>query len=258
MSDENKTPETQQTPPAPKPVAKNNSKNSLGIPIAIVIAALLVAGAILYKDSDSNGGGTQTNQDDPTEQQTPEIVVAPISETDHILGDPNAPIVIVEYSDIDCPFCKNFHETMNQVMAEYGEDGKVAWVYRQFPIPQLHPNAPKIAEATECVASMGGNEAFWKFTNMIFDERGTNELTDMDNLPGFAAAVGVSESDFIACMDEGRFTKKIQDDVQAAVAAGARGTPYSILIAGGQQGVINGAQQYTTVKQMIDSVLSQI
>jgi protein-disulfide isomerase len=233
-------------------------RQSLGIPVAIVIAAALVAGAIIYTGSTKSSPGTQivggTGQ---VEQQTPEVEIAPVTAKDHILGNPNAPIVIVEYSDYDCPFCKNFHETMHRIMDEYGEDGKVAWVYRHFPLTQLHPNAKKIAEAAECVASIGGNDAFWTFSDFVFSERGTNEPTDMAKLPEFAERSGVSKATYTQCMDTGKFTAAIEDAVTAALGAGAQGTPYSILVAGDQQGPINGAQPYATVKQMIDTLLAQ-
>ena len=91
----------------------------------------------------------------------------PVSLDDHILGDMNAEIIIVEYSDLDCPFCKVFHPTMHQVVEK--SEGKVAWVYRHYPIPQLHPNAPKKAEETECAWELGGNDAFWKYADKVFE-----------------------------------------------------------------------------------------
>jgi protein-disulfide isomerase len=93
--------------------------------------------------------------------------VAPVSPDDHIVGNINAKIIIVEYSDLECPFCKVFHNTMHQVVE--ANNGDVAWVYRHFPIPQLHPKAFRQAEATECAWEQGGNEAFWKYTDRIFE-----------------------------------------------------------------------------------------
>jgi len=91
----------------------------------------------------------------------------PVSADDHILGDINSEIIVVEYSDLDCPFCKVFHPTMHQVVEK--SEGKVAWVYRHYPIPQLHPNAPKKAEETECAWELGGNDAFWKYADKVFE-----------------------------------------------------------------------------------------
>ncbi len=232
-------------------------RNTIGIPIAIVIAAALIAGAIIYSGR-TTGNPVQVGNGTQNAQETGEIEVAPVTKDDHIRGNPNASIVIVEYSDYDCPFCKNFHDTMNRIMAEYGADGKVAWVYRHFPLEQLHPNAPKIAEASECVAELGGNEAFWKFSDLVFSERATNEPTNITRLSEFAEKSGVNKSAFTECLDSGKYTKAIEDATVAALKTGARGTPYSILMVGDQQGVINGAQPYTTVKQMIDTVLGQI
>lgn len=235
------------------------NKDSLAIPAAIVIAAALIAGAIFL------GGNNNPQANAPTEdtqaQQgntTEDVTVEPVTEDDHIRGNPNAPIMIVEYSDYDCPFCKNFHETMNRVMDEYGVDGEVAWVYRHFPLVQLHPNAPKLSEAAECVAEQGGDEAFWTFSDLIFSERGTNEQTDITRLNEFAEAAGVDVGAFELCYNSGKYEEQIQEDVQAAIAAGGRGTPHSIVMVGDQQGVINGAQPYETVKQIIDNLLSQI
>lgn len=247
---------TMETENTHAPQSGPSPKSNLGIPVAIVIASALIAGAIIFTGMQKNAAPVAGKATDtPVEAK---IEVAPVTEKDHIRGNPNAPIIIVEYSDFDCPFCKNFHETMNKIMADYGTVGKVAWVYRQFPLEQLHPNAPKIAAASECVASLGGNDAFWKFSDLIFSERATNAQTNMTMLSDYAVRAGVSKVEFESCIQAGTFTKKIADDVDAALKTGARGTPYSILIVGDQKGVINGAQPYTTVKQMIDTVIAQM
>ncbi|MFZ2252852.1 MAG: thioredoxin domain-containing protein [Minisyncoccia bacterium] len=234
------------------------AKNSLGIPVAIVLAAALIAGAIVFTGSQKSGTSLQVGTGTEKEQITEETEIAPVTDKDHIRGNPNAPIVIVEYSDFECPYCKNFHETMNKIMADYGKDGKVAWVYRQFPIVQLHPNAPKIAAASECVASLGKNDAFWKFADFVFGEREINSPTDITRLGEYAEKSGVDKAKFTACVDAGTFTSKITSDLGLAAKAGAKGTPYSILMVGNQQGIINGAQPYETVKQMVETMLSQV
>ncbi len=254
-------PLNQQTPapqtPAPVATAVPTSKSSLGVPIAIVLAAALIAGAIVYTGM-QKGNPVQIGNGTTDTQVTAEVEIAPVTEKDHIRGNPNAPIVIIEYSDFDCPFCKNFHETMNKIMAEYGADGKVAWVFRQFPLQSLHPNAPKVAAASECVASLGGNEAFWKFADLVYTDRTTNEPSNLIKLPEYAEKSGVDKAKYTACIEAGTFTKVIDEAVQSAIKTGARGTPYSILIVGDQQGLINGAQPYATVKQMIDAVIAQM
>ncbi len=256
MDQQNSTSDTQ--PVHAGGQAQSMSRGSTyGIPIAIVFAGMVIASAIIYTSmmkSPVVPQGAAVGE----AQVTAEIDVAPVTDKDHIRGNPNAPIVIVEYSDFDCPFCKNFHETMNQIMEDYGLNGNVAWVYRHFPLEQLHPNAHKIAEASECVASLGGNDAFWKFSDLIFGERAVNAPTNMEKLPEYAERSGVSKAKFNECFTSGKFVEQINADVAAAIKTGARGTPYSILIAGDQKGPINGAQPYANVKQMIETLLSQM
>src|SRR3989338_7248620 len=99
--------------------------NKLTIPIAIIVAGVLIAGAILLV----SGGGIPSVGNAPQgEQNTGATNIPAVSSADHILGNPDAPILIVEYSDFECPFCKTFHPTMQRVIEEYGKNGQVAWV----------------------------------------------------------------------------------------------------------------------------------
>lgn len=237
-------------------------KSSLAIPVAILLGFGMIAGAIYFSNQTPNTVVTapsdNANQEPSDTQAGNPKAINPVTEKDHIRGNPNAPIVLVEYSDFDCPFCKNFHETMNQVMENYGLSGQVAWVYRHFPLEQLHPNAPRIALASECVASIGGNDAFWTFSDLIFGERGTNEPTNLDKLPEFAKTAGVSVAEFDACLSDARHKADVEEDFTNAVAIGGRGTPHTIVLVGDQQGLVNGAQPYSVVKQIIDNLLTQL
>jgi thiol-disulfide isomerase/thioredoxin len=106
--------------------------------------------------------------------------VPPINEKDHIMGNPNAEIVIIEYSDFECPFCKTHHATLKKLVEEY--DGQVAWVFRHYPIQQLHPNAFEKAVASECISKIKGNEAFWKYTDLLFGLLKTSQDPVTDQL----------------------------------------------------------------------------
>ncbi|MCI0542492.1 thioredoxin domain-containing protein [bacterium] len=107
-----------------------------------------------------------------------EAEVVSVNPGEHILGNPNAEIFIIEYSDLECPFCKRFHETMKQAMEQYGKDGQVAWVYRHFPLDAIHNKARKEAEATECAGELGGNDMFWKYTNKLMEITPSNNQLD--------------------------------------------------------------------------------
>lgn len=219
------------------------------VPIAIVVAGVLIAGAFIWANKGPADGTTEPKK----------VVVTPVTGSDHILGNPNAPIVIVEYSDLECPFCKQFHETMKTVMDEYGPTGKVAWVYRHYPIPQLHPNAPEIAEASECIAELGGNDAFWKFLDAMFAVAPLNERLDMTKLPSLAEQVGVDVEAFNACRSSDRHVAKVTKSVEDALAAGATGTPYSVMVTEtGETIPVQGAQPLAAIRTVIDTILADL
>lgn len=231
--------------------------NKLFIPLSIVVAGLVVAGAIVFSN---NGGDTTAPTDNNGDTAVEQPEIAPITEEDHILGNPDAEIVIVEHSDYECPFCARFHPTMERIMSEYGDSGQVAWVYRHFPLDQIHPDARPAAEASECVAALGGNSAFWDYTKKLFD--GTPASLSPENLRANAEAVGVNGDEFQACFDEGRFADKVEAQYQSGLAFAQSdpnfGTPYSVAVTkDGTQVVIPGAQPYDVVKQVIDTLLAE-
>ncbi len=241
---------------------EENKTQSLAIPFAIIAGFGLIAAAIFFSGQPISNPtvampGADTTNSAPVDPASPENI-NPITEDDHIRGNPNAQIILVEYSDYDCPFCKNFHETMNQIMADYGTDGRVAWVYRHFPLEQLHPNAPAIAAAAECVAELGGNDAFWTFSDLVFEERETNAQTNPASLPEFAEFAGVDRAEFETCLQSGRTIPAVEEDFNNAIAIGGRGTPHTIVLVGDQQGVINGAQPYQNVKGIVENLIQQL
>ena len=253
--DEHTTTKTETTSPQ---IVYAKTQNSLAIPIAIVVGFALIAGAIFFSGtSKGNIATVPAVKNEQTAEITKTGPIKPINKDDHIRGNPNAPIVILEYSDFECPFCKQFHETMNKIMSTYGQDGKVAWVYRQTPIKQLHPNAPRVAIASECVAKLGGNDAFWKFADLVFGERGANEPTNTARLTEFATESGVSATAFDSCLKDEQTKSLVDEDIADSINAGAKGTPYSLVLVGGQQGVINGAQPYEYVSDILDTLIAQ-
>jgi protein-disulfide isomerase len=220
------------------------------VPIAIIIAGIFVAGSIYYSGGigkGSVGGGTVTQKD-----------IRPVDKNDHIRGSKDAAITLVEYSDTECPYCKKFHESLRQVMAAYGENGKVAWVYRNFPLSQLHSNAPKQAEALECAAEQGGNEAFWKYTDLIYERTPSNNGLDMKTLPLMAAEIGLDKAEFEKCLNSGKMAAKVKKDGDEAVAAGGQGTPFTVvLVKGGDKSVIGGFVEFDGLKQGLDAILAK-
>ncbi len=238
---------------------QTTQKNTLAMPIAVVIAGVIIAGAVIY-----SGGKTPTTANIPqqpqvAQQQTGDLEkMAPITSKDHIRGNPNAPVKIVEYSDTECPFCKRFHDTMKQVMDIEGKDGKVAWVYRHFPLDQLHSKARKESEATECAAEIGGNDKFWSYLDRLMEVTPANNGLDPAELPKIAQYVGLDTTKFNECLTSGRYAKKIEEHVQNAQATGGNGTPWSIVVGSNDKKYpLSGAQPYTSVKALIEQALQE-
>ncbi|MEK7649686.1 MAG: thioredoxin domain-containing protein [Patescibacteria group bacterium] len=237
------------------PSQGSGKSQSLSVPFAIVAAGALVAFAIYSQGpaapapaGDNNPGAAAVGG---------AFAAKEVNGDDHLRGNPDAAVKIVEYSDLECPFCKTFHKTMLQVMDEYGNDGRVAWVYRHLPLDQIHPKARKEAEASECAAKLGGNDAFWQYIDKIFEITPANNGLDHALLPQIAQDLGLDRAAFEACLSGGEFAQKISDQMQDAAAAGAQGTPYSVIITkDGKTIPINGALPYPSVKAMIDQALA--
>ena len=230
---------------------QSSNQQNLSIPVAIVMAGSLIAIALYLA---SGGTSSGTNTDTGTDAA---ITNAPaVNAADHILGNPDAPVKVVEYTDFECPFCKQFHTTMKTIMDEYGAKGQVAWVMRNFPLQQLHPNAPKLAEAAECVASVGGNDAYWKFIDSVFLQAPVGSFFDLTKLDSTVSGIGVNVQAFESCYQKGTFKDKIQKEFNDAVAAGGKGTPFSVVVTvGGENVPIPGALPYANIKSVIDQAL---
>lgn len=244
--------------------AEIGRKNNFAVPMAIIIAGALVAGALYF----NKGSGAQNNlavKDNNTAEIAKENNVKAVSSADHIRGNPNAQVKVIEFSDPECPFCKRFHNTMNQIIDEYGKSGQVAWVYRHFPLDQpddngyvLHSKAGKESQALECANEQGGGVKFWSYLDRLFEVTPSNNGLDLAELPKIAEYVGLDKTQFNQCLESGKYAKRVSDDQTDGVNSGARGTPYSIVVASnGKKFIINGAQPYTNVKAVINQALAE-
>ena len=198
----------------------------------------------------------QQAQNDPSVKARNARPVDPAS--DHIYGNPSAEVSLIEYSDYECPFCKTFHPTAHQMVAEF--DGKVNWVYRHFPLEFHNPGAQKQAEAAECAGELGGNEAFWRYSDLIYErtESNGNGFPVSDLVP-LAVEIGLNKSEFTTCFDSERYRDRVKDDYADGARAGVSGTPGNILRNNktGNVVVIPGAQPFTVVKQAVERLLDQ-
>ena len=242
---------------------KIGSKHSFFFGLGSGIAGFFVIGFFVLLGIYMSGGGTsgrtvQANKNpsvnptptQPTDPSAGAPIDVALSEDDWVRGDAGAKISIVEFSDYDCPFCSRHHDTMKRILEEY--PGDVNWVYRHFPLEQLHPFAKKKSEAAECVGAIAGADAFWKFTDDIFEQDEGGSDAELSTL---AVQAGANKAKFESCLTNGDFTDVVENDTQTALAAGGSGTPYNVIIAGDQTIPVNGAVPFEQFKSIIDSLL---
>ncbi len=218
------------------------------LPVAIVSAGIIVALAVYFvrmNDLVNNVIG------DPS-------IIRPVTPLDHLVGNPTAPVIVVEYGDLDSEYTKKFNGIMAQIMTEYAESGKVAWVYRHFPVISLHPNAARHASASECVSSIAGPESFWRFIDALQAQApGTNQF-DPSDYGLLIAGLNVPSEAFNDCLSKGTFENRIQDDYSNALLAGATGAPYLVLMIQGQPPItVNGALPYVSMKKVLEEALKK-
>lgn len=238
--------------------AGNNNPGMKGVPGAIVIAGALIAAALYFAGAAPTANGPTgsaapnaliPSQNAPVAQP---IVAAgdfrPVDATDHIIGATNAKVTLIEYSDLECPFCERFHPTVQRAVSEYPDD--VRLVYRHFPL-SIHPGARPKALAAECANEQG---KFWEFIDAIFVAGASAPVGDLSKIAQTAGVANLAQ--WQSCLDSEKYAAKVSADEQDAQAAGGRGTPYTVVVNNdGKTGIVNGAQPYETVKATIDSLL---
>jgi protein-disulfide isomerase len=265
----------------------DGKKKDIGLIIAIIFASAVISGSLVFFGLQvaGKGGGCdvsvdkikqaikefndeQTNQqqvqvqqqqdqEDKNSEELAKRNLKPVTSADHVRGNKNAKITMITYSDFECPYCKKFHPIAKQIFAAYGD--KINWVYRHYPLDFHDPMATKEAVSSECVAELGGNDAFWNYVDMIYDKTksGGNGLTE-DNLISFAGAVGVNQLSFKTCLSSGKYDAIIKQEIIDGEKSGVKGTPGNIFVnnGNGDVSVLNGAQKLDNFKKLIDKMLN--
>ena len=192
----------------------------------------------------------------PTEQPKPPVKIS--ADDDPIIGDPNAPITIIEFSDFECPFCARFHvQTFPSLLDEYIDQGKVKIVFRDFPIQSIHPNAVPAAVAANCANDQGN---FRGMHDIIFEnqnEWSNQETTDaLTTFSQYAAEIQIDQETFDSCLTSGKHIQEIQKDLQDGRDYGVSGTP-GFFVGNDQIGFVElkGAQPFESFKKVIDAQL---
>jgi len=183
------------------------------------------------------------------------VPIEPVTANDWSRGPEDARITLVEFSDTECPYCKQFHPELKKLLAAYPND--VRWVYRHYPLASLHSKAPKEAEAAECAGELGGNDAFWNFIDKVYEVTPANNGLDPAQLPQIAETVGLDPEAFSSCLSSGKYASKVQSNVSQAIAAGGQGTPFSVILVDDQTIPVSGYVSFEQLQPFVDSVLAQ-
>ncbi|MFW9998168.1 MAG: DsbA family protein, partial [Candidatus Odinarchaeota archaeon] len=158
--------------------------------------------------------------------------------------------------DYQCPFCARYvQETLSQLEEDYIQTGKVRYVFKDFPLTQIHPQATKAASAARCAAEVGGNDAYWGMHDRLFEGQGewSGEAGHVDVFKGYAGELELDQAAFDECLDSGRHMAAVQADFQEGAGFGVSGTPAFFI--NGQPLV--GAQPYEAFVQVIEALLAE-
>lgn len=241
---------------SPVPFQLNlNTVLTIGLIIAsFFIGALYTKTQYLEKNVGTPVQAAVPQQGGQPSAQAPAGKIKEVSNDERIRGNKNAKITLVEYSDFECPFCKSFHPTTQELIKTYGD--KIRLVFRDYPLP-FHANAQKEAEAGRCIAELGGSEAFWNYTDKIF-ERTTSNGTGfaLKDLGPLASEIGVDQQSFQKCLDSEKYAKAVKDEMAEGNTAGVSGTPSTFIIdSKGKTQLLVGAQPIDAFKTVIDQLL---
>lgn len=222
------------------------------LPGAILLAALIVSGTLLWTRGAPSGIGKDGSAQIGGAGDPSKPVDVKVRANDHILGNKDAKVTIVEFSDFQCPFCRSFwSNTLSQIKKDYIDTGKAQFVYKHFPL-DFHPGAKPAAEGSECASDQG---KFWEMHDKIYEEQaklgqGTVQFTKQD-VAKWAAAVGLNMNQFNQCVSSGKYSQLVGDDLAYGSSLGISGTPTFFI--NGQRVV--GAQPFAAFQAVIDGLL---
>ncbi|HVH38889.1 MAG TPA: thioredoxin domain-containing protein [Gemmatimonadaceae bacterium] len=146
------------------------------------------------------------------------------SERDHSLGPADAPVTLVEYGDYQCPYCRQAHPILRKLRKRF--EGRLRFVFRNFPLTRQHPEAQHAAEAAESVAAHAGSDAFWKMHDAIYThQQDSADALDDAHLAAYAAAAGGSAAQVLDDLAAGTFAERVREDFLSGVHSGVNGTP---------------------------------
>lgn len=224
---------------------------ALTTPAAIIIGAIILGASHIAYGVLINGKSTQP---------VSIFAGAPITEKDFAIGDTKSDVIVLEYSDTECPYCARLHPAMTQIQSEYKD--KVSFVYRYFPLTQIHPNAFAEAQAIECVGKQLGAVKRREYIDQMFQYKITNNSMTLpkNGKEDLAKNFGVNMTTFNSCVAGEESKAIVTQSIQDGVTAGVTGTPATfILKRDGDKyevfALIEGAREYEYFKAALDAAL---
>lgn len=226
----------------------------LTTPTAIILAACILAGShIAYGFIIRNSGAN-------TESSL--FTGKPIDEKDYIEGNTDSKVVIVEYSDPECPYCVTLHPTLKQIRTDYAE--KIGFVYRHFPLTQIHPNAFNESKAIACAGTLSGAKGFYAYIDALYGYKLSHQTTQLPTtgIQDLAKNGGLNPSRFAACIKSEDTSLTVDTSVNDGVQAGVQGTPSSFVLVKTKKGLevvamLDGARPYEYIQAAIEEALSR-
>lgn len=251
--------------PAPKNSKVESGKNAVKkvnvtyILFFLLIVAAFLIGVLFTQVQFLKNGSAMVGTTDVTADTTGSNVQAGPVDVDTgklpILGDKNAKVTLVEFSDFQCPFCKQmFEESFPQIKKDFIDTGKAKFAYRHYPLTTLHPNAQKAAEASECANAQG---KFWDYHDQLFTNQADWEALDsagaLDKFVEYANTVGIDGEALRECVSSGKMAENVKKDVEAGSKVGVDGTPATFV-----NGIlVSGAVPYEEIKAQIETAIEE-
>ena len=216
----------------------------------LLVVSIFTGGFGVGKENSPTGAAVVNNNNNQGNNNIPTGIVDVSADDDPVLGEKDAPVTIIEFSDFQCPFCERFYsQTLEQIKTNYIDTGKVKLIYRDFPLDSIHPMAQKAAEAAECADEQG---KYWEYHDKLFQNQEEWVTTGISKLKEYAKGLSLDSSKFDKCLDDGKYEDEVAKDFQDGAQAGVQGTP-SFFINGKQ---LSGAQPFAAFQQAIDAELA--
>ena len=227
-----------------------NKNNSLTFALVIISSGLVIAiGVLIYR---TNLLDKIFINEEPVVEEAPQI--APITEDDHILGNPKADVVIIEYADFECPACKEFHNTMRLMMDQFGQDSRIAWVFRQSPLQGEGTNSMRLALLSECISNKYNESKFWQFTNKMYDNA-PNSL-DKEQTDLILEDINLDPEVINSCVDNLDTADDVNSDLKdrevILMVENSFGTPFNVIKTKNEISTFSGAIPYVMLRDIVE------